>query len=81
MSGIYPSIFSVGQYGSNKAGEFSLKNMCLQHIQSIQDGEIKDIMDSFIEERLQKFISLLLEFYQVLCEFIPLVDEVIYPPC
>ena len=54
--------------------------MRIQHIQYIQDGEIKDIMDYFIEERLQKFIRLLLEFYQVLCDFIPLVDEVIYPP-
>ena len=81
VSGIYPPIYPVGQYGYNKAGEFFLGKMWLQHIQSIQDGEIKDIMDSFIEEHLQKFIRLLLEFSQVLCEFIPLVDEVIYPPC
>ena len=77
VSGIYPPIYPVGQYGSNKAGECFLGVMWLQHIQSLQDGEVKDMVDSFIEERLQKFIRLLLEFYQVLCDFIPLVDEVI----
>ena len=54
--------------------------MWLQHIQYIQGGEINDIMDSFIEELLQTFMKLMLEFSQVLCDFIPLVDEVIYPP-
>ena len=71
VSGIYPPLAPVGQYGSEKSYAFFLGNTWLQHIQSIQGGEIKDIIDSFIEELLQKFMGLMLYFSQLLCDFIP----------